>query len=195
MQTTFLLIRHGATSFLGKTLSGRSPGVSLNEEGQRQAQGLVERLAGYNIACVYSSPLERTVETATPLATARGLEVTINEAFAEIDFGEWAGKTFEELEPDPIWHRFNSFRSGTRVPGGETMLSVQARVTHEMERLRHLHKDQTIAVFTHSDVIKSALLFFLGMPMDFFLRLEIVPASISEIYLAEHGVQIRRVNA
>lgn len=194
MSTTFLLIRHGATSFLGNTLSGRTPGVHLNDEGIVQAEALVERLAGVTIHHIYSSPLERARETAEPLAASRNIQVLANDHLAEIDFGEWAGKTFEELDPDPLWRRFNRFRSATRAPNGESMLAVQNRITHELERLRKVHSGNVVALFSHSDAIKAALLFYLGMPIDFFLRLTISPASVSALTLSEHGVHVLRMN-
>ena len=194
MPTTFLLIRHGATSFLGNRLSGRTPGVHLSEEGLAQAADLVDRLKSISLDHIYSSPLERALETAEPLAASRSLKVDVNEELAEIDFGEWAGKTFQELEPDPAWQRFNRFRSGSRAPQGESMLSVQYRITVELERLRLQHPETTIAIFSHSDAIKAALMFYLGIPMDFFLRFEINPASVSALVLSEHGVHVLRMN-
>ncbi len=194
MHTTFLLIRHGATSFLGNALSGRTPGVHLNEEGLTQAKELAERLANVEISHIYSSPLERATETAEPLAKSRNLPIEVNEHLSEIDFGTWAGKTLQELEPDPAWKRFNRFRSGTRAPDGESMLSVQYRITREMERLRQQHPGENVALFSHSDAIKAAVLFYLGIPMDFFLRLAINPASVSVLTLSEHGVHVLRLN-
>src|SRR5687767_1544713 len=91
--TRFLLIRHATTDTVGKRLAGRLPGVSLNEAGRAQAQQLAARLAGLPVAAIYSSPLERAVETARPLAQGLQLETAVCEAFLELDFGEWTNST------------------------------------------------------------------------------------------------------
>ena len=116
--TTFLLIRHAAHDLLGRRLAGRMPGVSLNGEGRRQVERLAERLAGASIRAVISGPLERARETAEPLARGLGLPVQISAAVDEIDFGEWTGLPFAELDQDPRWCWFNTFRSGARAPCG-----------------------------------------------------------------------------
>ncbi len=131
-----LLIRHGTNPKVGKGLTGWLPGVSLDENGRRQAEGLAQRMADLPVAAIYSSPLERARETAEPLARQKGLEIVIEPAFGEVNFGDWQGHDFPELEHDPLWRRFNVFRSGTQAPGGESMLETQARITRRSSHLR-----------------------------------------------------------
>src|SRR4051794_40025980 len=113
--TTFLLIRHGHTDWVGNALAGRLPGIGLSTSGRVQAQDLLKRLSRLKIDAVYSSPLQRTVETATPLATERGLEVRTREGLIELDFGQWTGMKLSEVEDDPQWKQFNALRSITRA--------------------------------------------------------------------------------
>src|SRR6059036_1326091 len=108
-----------------KTITGWLPGVHLNPSGVRQAGRLSERLAGAGIVAIYSSPLERAVETAQPLAGKLGLSVVQRRALGEIHFGDWTGRTLDQLDGDAEWRRFNSFRSSTQPPGGELMPEVQ----------------------------------------------------------------------
>lgn len=192
--TTFLLIRHALNDTVGSRLAGWQAGVHLNAEGGRQAEGLASRLAGAPLAAVYSSPLERAVETAEPLARARGVEVRVADEFGEMRCGGWTGRTFGELDADPLWRRFNAFRSGTRPPGGETMLEVQARMLAGLERLGAAHADEAVAVVSHADPIKAVIAHFAGMPLDFFLRLEISPASVSVVGLGPYAPRILLVN-
>ncbi len=193
--TTFLLIRHGETDELGKALSGRRPGVSINAAGRRQAQQLAERLAGEGITAVYSGPLQRVRETATPLAERLGLEVRTAAELDEIDLGEWSGQSFDALSGRDDWHRFNTVRSCTRAPGGELMLEVQARAVAFLQRLRGERPHETLALVTHSDVIKAVLTYFLGIPLDLAQRLEISPASVSVLALEEWGARVLCVNS
>ncbi len=192
--TTFLLIRHGANDFIGNTLVGRRPGVSLNDEGRRQAERLADRLAHLPIAAIYSSPLERTRETAVPLAERLGLPVTVCDGIHEIDPGDWTGLTITELRAAPGWEAYNAYRAGTRCPNGELLLDVQARFVTALERLRHDHPDQTVALFSHADPIRIALAYYIGMPLDHVLRLDIAPASVSILALDDRGPRVLRVN-
>jgi probable phosphoglycerate mutase len=192
--TTFLLIRHATNDFIGRALAGRLPGVHLNAAGREQAERLAERLGGETIHRIYSSPLERAQETAGPLARRLGLELRTAPEVGEIDFGEWAGRTLAELEPLPLWRQFNAYRSGTRAPGGELMLDVQVRFVTFLQRLCTECPDQTVAVVSHSDAIKAAMCYYLGIPLDLAQRLEIDPAAVTALALSSHGPKILYVN-
>jgi probable phosphomutase (TIGR03848 family) len=193
--TTFLLIRHGSTALVGKALAGRLPSVPLDALGRDQAQMLAQRLANRGINAIYSSPLQRATETAEPLAKQLGLPVVLRDGLTEIDFGVWQGKTLIELAGDPRWSQFNSLRSSTEAPGGELMLQTQSRMARELEELRASHPGETVAVFSHADVIKAALMLYLGSPLDYHSRLEISPAEVSVIELAEWGPRVLSINS
>jgi probable phosphomutase (TIGR03848 family) len=192
--TTFLLIRHAAHSLGGEVIAGRSPGVHLSDEGHRQARDLAERLTRLGITAIYSSPLDRTRETAQPLADRLGLAVHVREELNEIDFGDWTLQSIDELRARPIWSPWNEYRSGTRIPGGELMLETQLRIVREMDRLRGEHPDACIACFSHGDVIKAAVAHALGVPLDLFRRIEIALASVSVIAVGDYGPWVLGVN-
>lgn len=179
--TTFFLIRHASCDGLGRTLWGRTPGITLNEEGKLQAQQLAERFQGMKLQAIHSSPLERAVETAEAIGRPVNLEVEIDPEFNEIDFGDWTGKSFDALSGDACWHSFNSRRSATRIPGGESFLEVQTRVVREMDTLSLRHANANIAIISHADVIKAAVGYFSGTPIDRLQRMEILPCSVSVI--------------
>jgi probable phosphomutase (TIGR03848 family) len=192
--TTFYLIRHGANDFIGKQITGWMPGVHLNSEGRQQASGLVERLAREGIQQIIASPLERCRETATPLAEHLKLNIQIEEMIGEVRFGDWTGKTLTELQTLPEWKQFNQFRIGTRVPNGEMMIEVQARMVSAIQRLHTEFAGQRIALFGHADPIRVALMYYLGMPLDFVQRIDISPASISILRLDNQAAQVCRLN-
>ncbi len=192
--TKFLLIRHAITDSVGKHLSGRMAGIHLNEQGRMQAKRLAEQLGSLPIKAVYSSPLERAVETAGPIATKLHLENVINEDFFEIDFGEWTNKPFKEIENQPLFQRFNSFRSGTRIPGGELMLEAQARIIKGLEKLCIQHPRETVAIVSHADLIKAAIAYYAGINLDMLQRIEISLASVSIIEIYEETARIMLVN-
>jgi probable phosphoglycerate mutase len=192
--TTFLLIRHAATDQVDAVLTGRSEGVHLNREGRAQALALADRLSGFQISALYSSPLERARETAEPIASRLNLEVQLCEEAGEIRFGDWSGRTFEDLNGEKLWRQFNSLRSLTRPPGGELMLEVQARMICLLNRLCDLHLRETVAVVTHGDVIRGTIAHYAGIHLDMAERFEISLASISIIARDEHGPRILRIN-
>jgi probable phosphomutase (TIGR03848 family) len=194
MSATFLLIRHAQTDFTGTTILGRRPGIALNAQGREQARALAQRLESLSLSAVYSSPVQRAMETAEPIAESRRLQVQRADSFAELEFGDWTGRKIGDLEGDPVWTRFNHFRSGTRIPNGETTLSVVARVTDQLEQWRRAHRNQAIAIISHGDVIRYALSYYLGAPIDLFLRIEVSPASVSVVRLDDFGPRVLRVN-
>jgi broad specificity phosphatase PhoE len=192
--TTFHLVRHASYDQLGRRLAGRSPGHSLNEDGRAEAAALASAFSGRAIAAVVSSPLERARETAMPIAAAHGLPVAIEPDLNEIDFGDWTGMAFAELHGNPDWQRFNVFRSAVPIPGGESVLAVQARAVAAILRLRAAYPAGEVVAISHGDVVKAILFHFLGMPLDFLRRIEIAPASRSELVLHADDARVRAVN-
>lgn len=177
--TTLLLIRHGLNDWVGGRLAGWTPGVHLNDAGKAQADALVARLADVPLAAIYSSPLERAVETAQPLAAARGLPIRVVENVGEVRYGEWTGGELKELSKHELWPGVQFYPSGTRFPGGETLGEVQMRAVAALDALRAQHPKDTIAVVAHADLIKLVAAYYLGMHTDLFQRLVINPASIT----------------
>jgi len=175
-------------------VAGRLPDIHLNEEGQSQAEKLGAAIAVLKIRAIYSSPLERAIETAQTIAQRSDLKVETDDAFGELQFGDWTGKTFQELESEERWRNFNSFRSGTRIPNGELMLEAQTRIITGLESLREKHSGETVAVVSHSDLIKVAVAHYAGIHIDLFQRVEIGPASISVIKVGDDAARIITVN-
>src|SRR5688572_18241751 len=149
--TTFLLIRHAHCDGVGKVLWGRRRNVHLNEHGKAAARALAQRVTQNRLDAIYSSPLERALETAAEIARlSDGVPVTTNEQLNELDFGEWTGATIESLESDPVWRRFNTIRSRTPIPGGESIFQAQARIVAELKRLSLKHGSGRVAIVSHA---------------------------------------------
>jgi broad specificity phosphatase PhoE len=190
--TTLHLVRHGCHVLPPGVLAGRSPGVTLSGEGREQALRTAERLArAGGIDAVQCSPLERTYQTAGIIADRLRLTPVRFDALVEIDFGDWTGRSFEELDRCEDWRQWNHFRTGTRPPGGETMLEAQARALRHVETLA---PGTATVLVSHCDVIRAMLTHWLGMPTDLLLRLEIAPASISTVEIGPWGPRILRIN-
>ena len=195
MTTTFLLVRHAAHDRVGTILCGRMPGVSLGEVGRAQAQGVSDRLGRETaVAAVQTSPIERARQTAEPIAARLGRAVEENEALTEIDFGAWTGTAFAELERDPRWAAWNGARAVNRPPYGESMMEAQARIVGALEKLRGLHRERSVVLVSHGDVIKAALLYHLGLPLDAYSRFDVDPGSISTLVVGDWGSKLIRLN-
>ncbi|HBX69202.1 MAG TPA: phosphoglycerate mutase [Chloroflexi bacterium] len=194
--TTILLIRHGENEYVAKgRLAGRLPGVHLNDNGRQQAESVAQALAEAPIQAVYSSPMERCLETAQPLAAALGLEVALQDGLIEVDFGEWQDKTLKELSRRKLWKVVQGNPSRMQFPGGETFANAQQRIVQTLEALNQQHDPKDLIVcFSHSDLIKLVISYYLGQPLDLFQRIMIAPASISTLHLGEMGAQVMNVN-
>lgn len=178
--TLVLLIRHGENEWTASgKLAGRTPDVHLNEKGQAQAAQLAQFLAKQPLAAIYSSPLERCVETAQPLANVLGLPVVEEAGVVEVDYGEWRGAELKELGKRPEWQAVQHFPATFRFPQGETLRRTQQRAADAIERLVDVHPNQTFAVFSHGDVIRTLLAHYAGVPLDLFQRIQISTASVS----------------
>ncbi len=194
MQTLFHLVRHGQYGLIDRALGGRAPGHALNETGRGEAGKVAGALRGRTVAAVVSSPVQRAQETAAPIAEALGLAVETDAALVELDCGEWTGMTFDTLRERPEWHRWNRFRSSAAIPGGETMLAVQARTVAALERLHAVHGEAEVVLVSHADIIKAALLHVLGAPLDHMGRLEVGPGSRSVVAWHDETARVLAAN-
>jgi probable phosphoglycerate mutase len=158
---------------------------------------LADRLSPVRLAGVYSSPLERAVETARPIASKQGLAVQVLEGLNEIDFGDWTGKALTDLDQLPDWQQFNRLRGSSSIPGGESMAEVLARALRELDRLRELHPapEAKVAVVSHGDVLRAVVAHLLGIPLNFMQRLQIDPASVSAVEMDNQAPRLLLLNS
>jgi probable phosphoglycerate mutase len=185
--TVFHLVRHAEHGLLGRVLTGRMPGVSLNERGREQALRLARHFSGPAVAAVVSSPMERAQETAAPIAAALGLQVTTDAGLNEIDFGDWTGMAFEALQGAPEWLAWNQFRGTAPTPGGETMLETLGRALRCLARWRQAVPEGEVVLVSHLDVLRAVLAHGLGMPLDLMQRIELGPGSCSVLRVFGDG--------
>jgi probable phosphoglycerate mutase len=194
--TLVLLVRHGQTPTTGATLPGRARGLHLAEAGIAQAGVAAARIAALtNVVAVYASPLERTRETAAPIARALGLKVKAERGLLECDFGEWTGAKLADLRRKPEWQAVQRYPSGFRFPGGESFAEMQQRMVTTIGRLVAAHPGQTVVAVSHADPIKAAVANALGTHLDLFQRIVVSPCSISAILHTPTGPVVLAVNS
>jgi probable phosphomutase (TIGR03848 family) len=194
--TLVLLVRHGQTPTTGATLPGRAPGLHLADVGVAQAESAAARIALLkNVAAVYTSPLERTRETAKPIAAARGLKAQVNRGLLECEFGDWTGAALKDLRKLPEWATVQRYPSGFRFPGGESFAEMQTRMVGALDALVARHPGETIVAVSHADPIKAAVAQALGTHLDLFQRIVISPCSVSVIMYSASGPAVLTVNS
>ncbi len=180
-----LLVRHAENNYTRQhRLAGRLTDVHLNQPGLEQSKALANTLANLPLKAIYSSPLERALETAQPLAEQKNLEIVPLPGLIEIDYGDWQGCSLKELYRTKMWKAFQQSPEWMCFPNGETLLQAQTRMIETIWTIAHQHeqKDWVVCV-SHADPIKLALAYFLNMPLGTYQRLTIGLVSITTLYL------------
>jgi probable phosphomutase (TIGR03848 family) len=194
--TLVLLVRHGQTPTTGNILPGRAPGLHLSDKGREQADAVATRIEAIpKVDAVYASPLERTRETAAPIAKKRHLRVKIEKGLVEADFGEWTGQELKTLFKQPEWQTVQRYPSGFRFPSGESFAEMQTRITGTIDKLVERHKGGVIVAVSHADPIKAAVAQALGTHLDLFQRIVISPCSVTAIAYGPGGPAVLTVNS
>ncbi|MDH4170443.1 MAG: MSMEG_4193 family putative phosphomutase [Acidimicrobiia bacterium] len=194
--TLVLLVRHGNTPTTGDKLPGRAPGLHLSDRGRQQAEAAGTRIGALpQVGAVYASPLERTQETAAPIARAVGRRVRTEAGLLECDFGQWTGQKLSTLRKKPEWKAVQRYPSSFRFPRGESFSEMQARIGGTLHRLVARHPGETIVAVSHADCIKAAVADAMGTHLDLFQRIVVSPCSISAVWYGSDGPAVLCVNS
>lgn len=182
--TEVLLIRHGRSAdVVPGTPESHDPG--LHEVGRAQAQALARRLASKRIDAVYASHLARAIETARPLADARGLPVTVIEDLQEVLLGDWGEGEFRRRAAigDPEFLAAMATGRWDAIPGAERDEDLRARVTTTVLGFGAAHIDQTVAVVSHGGAINACLAGLLEINRSHIAAIE--NTSITTVHLRD----------
>ncbi len=195
--TVVVLVRHGKTPTTGKVLPGRAPGLHLSDEGRAQAEAVAARILelGRPPTAVYASPLERTRETAAPIARGLGLRVRTLSGLIECDVGSWTGVSHARVSKRPEWSDVQRWPSGFRFPDGESFGEMWTRANDAVVGLVRSHPGETIVAVSHADPIKAIVAGASGVPLDLFQRVVISPCSVSTIWFGSGGPHVLCVNS
>ena len=195
--STLLLVRHGLTALTGPVLTGRTPGVHLDERGQKQAAALAQRMAVVPLSAVVTSPLERCVETAQAVRDAQPGEPEwqVDERLIECGYGDWTGKAIKELSRDPLWKTVQTQPSAVRFPNGEALTDMSARAVAAVRDWdARLGADAVWMASSHGDVIKAIVADALGLHLDQYQRIVPDPCSVTVIRYTSTRPYVIRVN-
>jgi len=191
------LVRHGQTESNRRGLALGRADVPLNEIGRSQAARLAEALAAEPLKAVYSSPLQRALDTARPIAARHGLEVQVDAGLIEMDIGELDGLAFADVReryPGLLESWLGRDGPGQPMPGGERLVDVQERSWRAIEAIAERHPDEAVCAVTHNFVILSALARALGMDLADFRRVRHAVAAISILDFRADRVRVVSIN-
>jgi len=195
--TTVVLVRHGLTHMTGPVLAGWTPGLHLDERGQKQADAVAERLRPVPFAAVVSSPLDRCLDTSAAVLAGRDLELAVDDRLGECRYGDWTGRPIKELAKDPLWKVVQNHPSAVVFPGpeGEALRDTQVRAVAAVRDWNsRLGDDATWMACSHGDVIKAIVADAMGLHLDQFQRIVIDPCSVTVIRYTELRPFVVRVN-
>src|SRR5579885_829681 len=153
------LIRHGEPEASARGRCYGSLDVGLSPQGHRQAQTVASQLKKEPLAAIYSSPRLRCRQGAAILANGRNCEVEVINDLTEIDFGQFEGRTYDEIavsHPE-FYQRWMKHPTEIEFPGGESFAAMRARVIRAADRLRARHRGESVAIVTHGGVIRILL--------------------------------------
>ena len=200
---TVLLVRHArSTANASGLLTGRQPGVHLDDVGRKQAETVAERIAAVPLARIVSSPMERTRETARAIARAQAGDVRtgVDKGITECDYGEWQGQPLKELIKHKLFKVVRTQPSAVVFPGGEAMAAMSARASQTVRRLdaavtEEHGADAVWVAVSHGDPIKAILADALGLHLDQFQRLHVDPASVSIVRYTDESAYVLATNS
>lgn len=193
--TIFYLVRHGVTAHTGHRLSGRLPDIHLTDAGKREAEVAANSLAKAPLKAIYSSPIERCVETARIVATKHRLAVRTRKDLAEVEYGSWTGRSLKSLARTKLWSNVQRWPAATRFPEGESFVEIQNRGVAVLDELRTKHPKDHVCIVSHGDVIRLVMAHYMGIHLDLFQRIHIAPASISVLSVTDTGPVVLTLNA
>ena len=177
-----ILVRHGETEWnRSRRIQGSNSNISLNETGRQQAESLALRLKSEPVQAIYSSPLQRTLDTAQAIARHHQLEVQLEPDLREFDLGELEGIKIEDLNKGyrEILLINSQGEILPRVPGGESLKEVQQRVWSTVQRLVSQHPDGLIVVVSHYFALLTIICHGLNLPLLEMARLRLDASSMS----------------
>lgn len=188
------MVRHATCAHIDDTLLGRTLDASLDAHGERQARALAERLRTEAPVRIESSPRRRALQTAQAIAEHARCDVKVAPALDELDFGEWSGQTFERLERESGWRRWNNDRDCARTPAGIDIRAVQRSIALHLLALAATCAGATLVLVTHAEIIRSLILHCLHAPAGDYARFAVDPASITCFSSNATGLHLEALN-
>ena len=193
-----ILLRHGqAENNTKKILAGRSPGVNLTEEGIQQAEQAGKILKALNISKIYSSPIDRAIQTSEIITKQCDLEVILDDRLIELDMGKFTMMPYDEIfaKHGNVFLKFYEGSEEVSENGVETFAQVQKRMFEMVNFVLDNHKDENVVLVTHMDPIKAMIGKVLNLKPDILFELIIANASLNIFNNNDQKFYLKAINA
>ena len=177
-----IFLRHGqAENNTKKILAGRSPGVNLTQVGIQQAEQSGKMLESLNISAIYSSPIDRALQTAEIVGNHCNLEPVTDDRLIELDMGKFTKMPYDEIfaKHGNVFLKFYEGNDQVRENGVETFATVQKRIFDMVDFIVNKHKNENIVLVTHMDPIKAMIGKVLSLKPEILFELIIANASLN----------------
>ncbi len=184
-------MRHGQTDWNRERRIMGHTDIGLNDTGREQCRRAASTLTGAGLTRILSSPLSRARESADIVASAVGVPIEHLEGLSEVMFGEWTGRTQEEIAEDPHAATRAADPADCPAPGGETMREVQRRGLESLEAVR---SGETVLVVSHADILRSLLSHFLGMELAEYRRIQIDNGALAGVTITKRRSRVHYLN-
>ena len=186
-----LLIRHGEVKVSKKILYGEMD-IPLSEKGKRDSRRLVEALSKFEIKAIYTSPLKRCLYPAEILSKKLKISLQIRKDLKEINFGEWTGKTWEELADNlEFWNFYKD--ENFKAPEGESLKDLRERAKKFLEYFKKEAPNGLTVVFTHAGIIRSVFVEIFNLPTSQFFNIEVLPLKINLFEFYPDGIVVLKL--
>lgn len=183
VKTELILVRHGETEWNHSLKFQGQMDISLNERGFKQAKKAADYLSQEKIDVVYSSDLKRAYNTAELIASYHKKKVKIEKGLREINFGEWEGLSYKEIEKEyPILiNKWYNDPTSVSPPGGEGLEDFQERIVNSINNILSRHNGERVIMVSHGGSIRVYLVSILSMPLKKYWSLEVYNTGLSII--------------
>jgi broad specificity phosphatase PhoE len=194
--THLLLIRHAEVEPRYQRVFGGRIDMDLSDTGRAQAAQLARFLQRWKLSAVYTSPMRRVRETLAPLLVNGTPAPTVLPELREVDFGDWTGHGWEEIQTRFKVSAYNWLDELDRgaIPGAESAAALRARLQPCVDRLLREHAGGTVAVYCHGGVVRALLALLLDLPLRKFAGFEVDYASVTEVEIGERGAEVQLLN-
>ena len=193
-----IFLRHGqAENNTKKILAGRSPGVDLTQVGIQQAEQSGKMLESLNISAIYSSPIDRALQTAEIVGKHCDLDITNDDRLIELDMGKFTKMPYDQIfaKHGNVFLKFYEGSNEVSENGVETFANVQKRVLDMVDFVVNKHKNQNVVLVTHMDPIKAMIGKTLSLKPEILFELIIANASLNIFKNHDQKFYLTAINA
>jgi len=192
-----IFLRHGqAENNTKKILAGRSPGVNLTEIGIQQAEQTATMLKSLNISKIYSSPIDRALQTAEIVGKHCDLEITPDERLIELEMGKFTKMPYDQIfaKHGNVFLKFYEGSNEVSENGVETFSQVQKRIFEMVDFVIDKHKNENVVLVTHMDPIKAMIGKTLSLKPEILFELIIANASLNIFKNHDQKIYLTGIN-